>query len=60
MTRSCSVIALVLLLTMTDGHEGQGFSWTVRAGAQAKPEGEMCFAFYVTISPAWFGPVDVR
>ena len=23
------------------------------AAAQAKPEGEMRFAFYVTISPAW-------
>jgi ABC-type transport system substrate-binding protein len=31
----------------------------VPAGAQAKPEGEMRFAFYVTISPAWFDPGDV-
>jgi hypothetical protein len=57
MTRSCSVIALVLLLTMTVSLAPGA---AVPAGAQAKPEGEMCFAFYVTISPAWFGPVDVR
>jgi peptide/nickel transport system substrate-binding protein len=28
-------------------------------GAQAKPEGEMRWALYVTISPAWFDPGDV-
>ena len=29
------------------------------AAAQTRPEGEMRFAFYVTISPAWFDPGDV-
>ena len=29
------------------------------AAAQAKPEGEMRFAFYVTISPAWLDPGEV-
>ena len=27
--------------------------------AQAKPEGEMRFAFYVTLAPAWFDPGEV-
>ncbi|MBI2492870.1 MAG: ABC transporter substrate-binding protein [Candidatus Rokubacteria bacterium] len=29
------------------------------AAAQAKPDGEMRFAFYVTISPAWLDPGEV-
>ena len=29
------------------------------AAAQAKPEGEMRFAIYVTISPTWFDPGEV-
>ena len=29
------------------------------AGAQTKPEGEMRFALYVTISPQWFDPGEV-
>src|SRR5688572_15488860 len=29
------------------------------AGAQAKPEGEMRWALYVTVAPAWFDPGDV-
>jgi len=29
------------------------------AGAQPKPEGEMRFAFYVTISPVWLDPGEV-
>src|SRR5437762_13075214 len=29
------------------------------AAAQAKPEGEMRFALYVTISPQWFDPGEV-
>src|SRR5712691_6020125 len=29
------------------------------AAAQAKPEGEMRFALYVTISPLWFDPGEV-
>lgn len=29
------------------------------ASAQAKPEGEMRFALYVTISPLWFDPAEV-
>ena len=31
----------------------------VLAQAQAKPEGEMRFAFYVTLAPAWFDPGEV-
>jgi peptide/nickel transport system substrate-binding protein len=29
------------------------------AAAQAKPDGEMRFAMYVTISPTWFDPGEV-
>jgi peptide/nickel transport system substrate-binding protein len=31
----------------------------VPAAAQAKPDGEMRFAMYVTISPTWFDPAEV-
>jgi len=30
--------------------------WGVDASAQAKPEGEMRWALYVTVSPSWFDP----
>ena len=29
------------------------------AGAQAKPEGEMRWALYVTLAPVWFDPGEV-
>src|SRR5207237_10474728 len=29
------------------------------AAAQAKPEGEMRWALYVTLAPAWFDPAEV-
>jgi hypothetical protein len=29
------------------------------ATAQTKPEGEMRFALYVTLSPLWFDPAEV-
>src|SRR5512134_2485886 len=29
------------------------------AAAQAKPEGEIRFAMYVTLAPAWFDPAEV-
>ena len=29
------------------------------AAAQSKPEGEMRWALYVTLSPVWFDPADV-
>ena len=30
--------------------------WTVRAGAQAKPAGELHWAWHVTMAPSWFDP----
>ncbi len=30
-----------------------------QAAAQAKPEGEMRWALYVTLSPLWFDPAEV-
>ncbi len=35
------------------------FGATAPTAAQTKPEGEMRFAFYVTISPVWFDPGEV-
>jgi peptide/nickel transport system substrate-binding protein len=43
------ILAVVLLL-------GAGFTPVV---AQAKPEGEMRWALYVTLAPAWFDPAEV-
>jgi peptide/nickel transport system substrate-binding protein len=45
-----SVILVVVLLL------GSGLT---PASAQAKPEGEMRWALYVTLSPAWFDPAEV-
>ena len=41
-------------------------AWAASAGgsgpglAQTKPEGEMKFALYVTIAPAWFDPGETQ
>ena len=45
-----SLILVVVLLL------GAGFT---PAAAQAKPEGEMRWALYVTLAPAWFDPAEV-
>jgi len=48
--RRIVVIALVIALVVSA-------AWT--AAAQPKPEGEMRFAVYVTLAPAWFDPAEV-
>ena len=53
MTRSRLALALLVLAVSI---------WPAAAApaaAQTRPEGEMRFAFYVTISPTWFDPGDV-
>ena len=54
MTRSRPVAALALLLALVTTVAPAG-----PAAAQTRPEGEMRFAFYVTISRAWFDPGEV-
>ncbi|MGH7350195.1 MAG: ABC transporter substrate-binding protein [Candidatus Rokuibacteriota bacterium] len=56
MTRSRSPVALGLLLVLAASF---WLGAAAPAAAQTKPEGEMRFAFYVTISPVWFDPGDV-
>jgi peptide/nickel transport system substrate-binding protein len=54
MTRSRLAVALLVVLAVS--------LWPGAAAppaAQTKPEGEMRFAFYITISPVWFDPGDV-
>jgi len=54
MTRSRLAVALLVVLAAS--------LWPGAAAppaAQTKPEGEMRFAFYITISPVWFDPSDV-
>ena len=53
MTRSRIALALLLVLAVSIGLAAPG------ASAQTKPEGEMRFAIYVTISPTWFDPGEV-
>src|SRR5215471_5347297 len=36
-----------------------GIALADRAGAQAKPDGEMRWALYVTLSPNWYDPAEV-
>jgi peptide/nickel transport system substrate-binding protein len=52
-TRNRIASAAVLLLTLLAGAGGD------RAAAQARPEGEMRWAMYVTLSPVWFDPAEV-
>jgi len=47
----CRTIALAAALSWTVVS-----GWSGSAVAQAKPEGEMRFALYVTLAPAWFDP----
>src|SRR5262249_10849559 len=47
-------LALVILVAGFTLAGSSGF-----AGAQAKPEGEMRWALYVTRAPAWFDPAEV-
>ncbi len=47
-------MGLAVLLSMVTSIGGVD-----RAAAQAKPEGEMRWALYVTVPPAWFDPGDV-
>src|SRR6266581_4491593 len=49
--RAFMVVALCLLLAV---------SLVGRADAQAKPEGEMRWALYVTVAPAWLDPGEVQ
>ena len=44
-------MGLAVVLSMVHGIGGVD-----RAAAQAKPEGEMRWALYVTVPPAWFDP----
>src|SRR5215813_14215235 len=50
--RIVAVTGLILLCALLAGGVGD-------AAAQAKPEGEMRWALYVTISPLWFDPGEV-
>ena len=45
-------MAIAICALLTGGFPG-------RASAQSKPEGEMRWALYVTLSPQWFDPGEV-
>jgi len=49
--RTCVIGCVILVCALLAGHGP--------ARAQAKPEGEMRWALYVTLSPAWFDPAEV-
>jgi peptide/nickel transport system substrate-binding protein len=50
--RSLTVVVLALCALLLGGRGDE-------ATAQAKPEGEMRWALYVTLSPLWFDPAEV-
>src|SRR5688572_32582340 len=50
--RTALICALLLSALLTGGHLGD-------AAAQPKPEGEMRWVLYVTLSPQWFDPGEV-
>ena len=50
---TAGLLAIASLLVLPAGHGSD------RAHAQARPEGEMRWALYVTLSPAWFDPGEV-
>lgn len=51
-TRSLAALLLVACIVLVA-------SRSTTAQSQAKPEGEMRWALYVTLAPAWFDPGDV-
>jgi len=55
MRRTRSVALGLVLLLLGGARAGSSGS----ASAQAKPEGEMRWALYVTLAPAWFDPAEV-
>src|SRR5262245_16376642 len=54
MNRPCLVLVMAVLLSAALAAGAPRPS-----AAQAKPEGEMRWALYVTLSPAWFDPAEV-
>ena len=48
-----SLVSLILVVSLLSA------SGITPAGAQTKPEGEMRWALYVTLAPAWFDPAEV-
>ena len=50
--RSLAVVCLLSYVLLASGFPDT-------AAAQAKPEGEMRWALYVTLSPVWFDPGEV-
>jgi len=48
------VLAVLLLATVTGAAAAQS-----RPAAAAKPDGEMRYALYVTLAPAWFDPGEI-
>ncbi len=52
MTLARLIVAMVVCAALVGGPVGD-------AGAQAKPDGEMKWALYVTVSPNWFDPGEV-
>jgi peptide/nickel transport system substrate-binding protein len=50
--RRLSLITILLIAAVLAGR-------VAPAAAQAKPEGEMRWALYVTLAPAWFDPAEV-
>ena len=51
--RTLALWSVVVLCAMT------AWSFVGPAAAQSKPEGEMRWALYVTVPPAWFDPAEV-
>ncbi len=51
--RSLALVLAIVLCGMLAAGATRG------AAAQAKPEGEMRWALYVTLSPLWFDPAEV-
>src|SRR5262245_49738602 len=50
--RSALALAVLLCVALAGGP-------LERAAAQPKPEGEMRWALYVTLAPAWFDPAEI-
>ena len=55
---AAAIVACTAACVAIGGGAGSAAAQTGKAAAPSKPEGEMRFALYVTVPPAWLDPAE--